>query len=130
MLDRLILAAPRLAALPAGEGAAMRRALAAPRIGLNIVDLRAARHGLPEAPRAAVDRLLDGLAVQLTRAGGIPDPSVLSDLDAALRAVTGAPRRGGGEAAVLGLVGLRRALFPVAPPYAPAAPRPAAEAAA
>ena len=134
MLDRLMLAAPRLAALPAGEGAALRRALAAPRIGLNIVDLRGARHGLQGAPRAAVDRLLDGLAGHLARSPGAPGPAVLSDLDAALRAVTGASGAAAGEtavgAAVLGLVGLRQALFPSAPPYAPVEPRRVLEAAA
>ena len=132
MLDRLSLAAPRLAALPAGEGAAIRRALAAPRIGLNIVDLRGARHGLAAGPRAAVDRLLDRLARHVSRTALAPDPALLAELDAALGAVVGdapvgaspagevAAASGAASQAVLGLVGLRRALFPAAPPYAAA----------
>ena len=119
MLDRLSLAAPRLAALPAGEGAALRRALAAPRVGLNIVDLRGARRGLSEEARIAVDRLLDRLAGHFADHGAAPDPLVLGDLDEALRTVVARPEPAGREA-VLGLVGLRRALFPGSPPYAPA----------
>ena len=118
MLDRLSLAAPRLAALPAREGAAMRRALAAPRIGLNIVDLRAARHGLPAESLGAVDRLLDGVAAHFAGRAAEPGPALLAALDGALRTVLSRPGPGRG-AAVLGLVGLRRALFPAAAPYAP-----------
>ena len=124
MLDRLSLVAPRLAALPAGEGAALRGALAAPRIGLNIVDLRGARHALSEHARDAVDRLLDRLAADLRRAPGAADPALLRTIDDALSSVVA----GGGDgrrAAVLGLVGLRRALFPSARAYGPASdPRP------
>ena len=126
MLDRLGLVAPRLAMLP-DQGGAIRDAVAAPRIGLNIVDLRRARHGLAPDGAAAVDGLLDGVARRFQRTPTREaEDDVLSRLDDALATVArGAPSlRSGPEAAaatrdaVLGLVGLRRALFPDAPDYA------------
>lgn len=108
--------------------------MAAPRIGLNIVDLRGARHGLAPEGATAVDQVLDGVAKHFQRTPTErPAQDVLDRLDDALAVVTlGAPplrtesRREAAAAtrdAVLGLVGLRRALFPDAPDYAGQADR-------
>ena len=128
MLDRLGLVAPRLAMLPE-QGGSIRNAVAAPRIGLNIVDLRRARHGLASEGTAAVDELLDGVARHFQRTPTKqPAQDVLNRLDDALATISqGAQsfRSGSRPEAiaatrdvVLGLVGLRRALFPDAPDYA------------
>ncbi len=128
MLDRLGLVAPRLAMLPEQDGL-IRDAVAAPRIGLNIVDLRRARHGLAPEGAAAIDELLDGVARHFQRAPTKqPAQAILIQLDDALATIAQGAQslRSGSRAeavaatrdAVLGLVGLRRALFPDAPDYA------------
>jgi uncharacterized membrane protein YccC len=128
MLDRIGLVAPRIAA--AGPGSELRAVdvLAELRTGLNIVALRRVRRALPESLRAEVDAVLAGVAAHFrARARRLrkPDPALLADIDAALQAGAASGR----HAAVLALVGLRRALFPDAPPYR-AAPGPGLQAAA
>jgi len=122
MLDRLSQLMPRLASADAENDTAASRLLADLRVGLNIVDLRRARHALPDAQRAAIDAMLDRLAAYFRcRATGQPvDPAPLLDhIDAALTAVTALPDGGGRRDALLGLVGIRCALLPDAPPYRP-----------
>ena len=140
MLDRLGLVGSRIGALPVGSGLVIADAVAAPRVGLNVVDLRRSRHGLDAGARRAVDQVLDRLAVQYgaSRYGDSADraaPTLLGDIDAALLAATddgtaGEPTDAGGlerapawRDAVLGLVGLRRALFPAAEAYRASAAR-------
>jgi uncharacterized membrane protein YccC len=133
MLDRLSQLMPRLAAADAENDTTASRLLAELRVGLNIVDLRRARHALADAPRGAIDAMLDGLAAYFhQRAAGKPaDPAaLLAHIDAALTAVTAMPDGDGRRDALLGLVGIRCALLPGAPPYRPTpAPRQAQRAA-
>jgi uncharacterized membrane protein YccC len=122
MLDRLAQLMPRLATADAENDTAASRLLGDLRVGLNIVDLRRARHALPDAPRAAIDAMLDRLADYFHRraAGEAPDPAKLLDgIDAALRVVAALPDGAGRRDALLGLVGVRCALLPDAPPYRP-----------
>ena len=122
MLDRLGLLAPRLAALRQGGELGPREAIAAPRIGLNIVDLRRARAALPIGTRAAVDHVLDGLASHFGQPHSREAAGVLVRIDAALRAILAVEDSAARRDALMGLIGIRRALYPDAPPYRPLDP--------
>jgi uncharacterized membrane protein YccC len=114
MLDRLGLIATRLAESEPGEGPA--DALTDIRIGLNIIDLRRARHGVALTVRDRIDRVLDTLAkAYRIRPDGWPDPALRRSIDQALAAVSDATTDIGRGDALLGLVGIRRGLFSDAP---------------
>ena len=127
MLDRLGLLVPRLAAAEEGADIAVASALADLRIGLNVVDLQRDDIGLPAAPREAIAAALDGVATHFRaraaqRAMLKPGEGLRAAIDAAIGAVAGSPPNGVRRNVLLELVGLRRGLFPDAPPYAPPAP--------
>lgn len=135
MLDRVGLIAPRLATLPPDDAEWTADLLGEVRVGINVVELRRDRRGLPDAARAAVERLLAGLAHHFGSAPGEPSADLLGTVDEALTAVStddgGGVEGGVGatarRAVLLGLVGIRRSLFPDAPPYrsdVPTATRP------
>jgi len=112
MLDRLMLLAPRAKA----AGHRIPDAIGELRQGFNIVDLRHARAGLPKYVRARIDTVLGNLRQHYQRAtSGTPaSPSVLVAIDDAIEVVReeqGASAR----KALLGLIGLRRSLFPGQP---------------
>jgi uncharacterized membrane protein YccC len=125
MVDRLSLVVPRLAASAVGAGE-QAAALADMRVGLAVVALQAEAAGraeaagqaaLTEAGRKEVGAMLAALAAYFRRprrgAAGLR-----TAIDQALEAVTREP----GAATprlLLQLSGIRRALFPDAPPYAP-----------
>lgn len=119
MLNRIGLLAPRLAAIPDSP---LRRIdnLRELRVGLNIVDLRRARHGLSDRTLGAMDAMLDELARDFREfGGGDMPPQLLQRID---RALAEAMRETAGDVrgdALIGLVGIRRGLFPDAPAYQP-----------
>jgi uncharacterized membrane protein YccC len=119
MLNRIGLLAPRLAAMP---DSALRKVdnLRELRVGLNIVDLRRARHGMSPQTLASMDAMLDELAADFRAYDGGEMPAkLLADIDHALAAAmteTGDEVR---NDALIGLVGIRRGLFPAAPAYQP-----------
>lgn len=118
MLDRLGLLVPRLAAAGPDSDLARIDTLAALRIGMNLVALRRARHGLPPRAVATLDDALDAVAAHYEGPRG-PASDLLRDrIDAALARIEAEPAedRDARRDALLGLVGLRRALFPEAPP--------------
>jgi uncharacterized membrane protein YccC len=120
MLDRLSQLMPRLASADAEGDTAANGLMSDLRVGLNIVDLRRARHALPDAPRMAIDVMLDGLAAYFhRRAAGqtVEAAPLLADIDAALTVVTALPDGAGRRDALLGLVGVRCSLLPDAPNY-------------
>jgi uncharacterized membrane protein YccC len=117
MLDRLGLLAQRLAAIPDAD----RRdvdSLSQLRVGLNIIDLRRARHGLTRPTLAAIDAMLDRLALAARNTANSAMPSeLLTCIDDALAealAETSGPAK---EDALIGLVGIRCGLFPDAAAY-------------
>jgi uncharacterized membrane protein YccC len=125
MLNRLGLLAPRLAAIADSDfrGA---DSLSELRVGLNIVDLRRARHGLAPRTLRAIDAMLDRLAAAFRRhVGGPLPPELLPSIDLALAEAMTESGDGLREDALIGLVGIRRGLFPDAPAYRPEAPDPA-----
>lgn len=115
MLDRLGLLAPFLASpstrLPAVD------VLAELRVGLNIIELRAARHGLPPRAATLVDAVLDALAQHFRAGRDVTTPALLRQIDEALRAVASAPPSKHRRTALLGMVGIRYTLFTDAPAY-------------
>ena len=120
MLHRLGLLVPRLAAIPENELLDVDN-LGELRVGLNIVDLRRARHGLAPRTLRAMDDLLDQLAVAFhSHAGGPMPPELLTHIDLALTEVGDDMS----QDALIGLVGIRRGLFPDALAYQPKTPDP------
>jgi uncharacterized membrane protein YccC len=125
MIDRLGQLMPRLASADAENNTAASQLMSELRVGFNIVDLRRARHAVPDQARAAIDAMLDALAAYFhIRAAGKPaDPRpLLKDIDAALAVIAGLADSDGRRDALLGLVGVRCSLLPDAPPYRPAPP--------
>jgi uncharacterized membrane protein YccC len=94
--------------------------LAQLRIGLNIIHLRRARYGLAASTLFVLDDMLDQLAAAFRHySGSGMSPELLARIDAALAAAVEDPNPQAREDALLGLVGIRRGLFPRAPAYLP-----------
>jgi hypothetical protein len=114
-----------IAASAQNADAAVVSALADLRVGVNIVELRQHRASLPPSAQASVNAMLKGVAAHYRQPiGRPPDPQLLDVIDRAIAAVTTT------SVAALpdllrALVGLRRALFPEGPPYAPLPAEPA-----
>ena len=121
MLDRVGLIAPRLATLPAGEGAALGDLVADVRVGINLVEVRRVRRRLAGEARTSVDEALLQAARRLRGRDG---PDLRAALDDALDAVARTAHTPERRAALIGLTGLRRGLFPEAPGNRDAAPQP------
>ncbi|MCC8470571.1 FUSC family protein [Xanthomonas phaseoli] len=116
MLDLLGLLAPRLALTPEASDLASVDMLNEVRVGLNILQLRSARHGLPASSRDAVDAILRDVAAyyrrQVARKRPLPGPDSLRDrLDASLTRVGKVPAGAHRDEALLGLIGLRYSVF-------------------
>lgn len=119
MLDRLVLLAPRAKA----AGHRIPGAIGELREGFNILDLRRSRIGLTPYSRRRIDAVL----LMLRRYYQENSPAPASDLLlAAINRALAVVRNENGESvrtALLGLVGLRRSLFPDrSPPHLPHAP--------
>ena len=117
MLDRIGLMAPRLAALPHDDAEATADLLAEVRVGINVVELRRDRRRLADEPRSAVERLLLALSHHFASRTEGPPAALLQAIDTTMEAVSADTRHIPGRAALLGVVGIRRGLFPNAPPY-------------
>ncbi|WBU31794.1 FUSC family protein [Rhodopseudomonas palustris] len=111
MIDRMMLLAPRAAA----AGHTMPEALRELRAGFNILDLHRARRELRRGARRRLELLLIRLERHYASASSAPPAGLLRTLDRALAAVRDEPSATA-RRAVLGLVGLRRCLFPAAKP--------------
>ncbi|WP_131194937.1 FUSC family protein [Lichenihabitans psoromatis] len=117
MLDRIGLISPKLASLEPDTTLKTIDLLGGVRIGLNVIDLRRARHGLPQEAILAIDRLLDGLAHHYEGRRKPPAPTLLACVDHVLTILMSVDDGAGRRDALLGAVGVRRGLFPDAPPY-------------
>ncbi|KLD69699.1 FUSC family protein [Xanthomonas pisi] len=116
MLDLLGLLAPRLALAPQGSDLASVDMLNEVRVGLNILQLRSARHGLPQPSVEAVDAILVDVAkhyrLQIAHKRPLPGPESLRDrLDLSLARVGKVPAGAHRDEALLGLIGLRYSVF-------------------
>ncbi|WFU77979.1 FUSC family protein [Bradyrhizobium sp. CIAT3101] len=121
MLHRLGLLVQRIAFLSESD----RRdadSLVQLRIGINIIDLRRARYGLAVSTISVIDDMLDQLAIACrSYAGGGMPRELLASVDRALAQAVKDPNDSAREDALIGLVGIRRGLFPDAPAYRPRA---------
>ncbi len=119
MLHRLGLLVQRIAFLSESD----RRdadSLVQLRIGINIIDLRRARYGLAASTVAVIDDMLDRLALACRSYTGEGMPAeLLTSIDRALAQAVKDPNDSAREDALIGLVGIRRGLFPDAPAYRP-----------
>ncbi|PPT95236.1 FUSC family protein [Xanthomonas arboricola] len=116
MLDLLGLLAPRLALTPEGSELASVDMLNEVRVGLNILQLHSARHGLPQPSVEAVNAILADVAAhyrqQIAQKRPLPAPDALrARLDASLARVGKVPAGGHRDEALLGLIGLRYSVF-------------------
>lgn len=121
MLHRLGLLVQRIAFLSESD----RRdadSLVQLRIGINIIDLRRARYGLAASTISVIDDMLDQLAAACRKysGGGMP-AELLRHVDLALARAVKDPNDSARVDALIGLVGIRRGLFPDAPAYRPRA---------
>jgi uncharacterized membrane protein YccC len=117
MLSRLALLVQRLAAIPEIDRRDVDN-LSQLRVGLNIIDLRRARHHLSSNTLQAIDGMLDRLATAFRSRADAPLPeTLLTDIDSALAAAVDDPDTLAKEDALIGLVGIRRGLFPESSPY-------------
>ena len=133
MLDRIGLVMERAGNLSTADARPPGRLLADLRVGLNIVDLRRARHTLAADAVGAIDAVLDALAQHYaTLLGGGPggEARVGTSLRAALLALAPLPPSEARRDALLGLLGIRLCLLPDAAARAlPDFPQPLAMAA-
>jgi uncharacterized membrane protein YccC len=117
MLDRLSLVAPRLAVSAERADDAATSALADLRVGINVLGLQRDAPDLPERLRRAVRTMLDAIAVHYRRHSLDPaDSTLLGLIDRVIAEVVQDPATITREL-LLQLSGIRRGLFPNAPPY-------------
>lgn len=118
LVDRIALLTPKLAAAGPQQDHLADDALRDLRVAMNLMTVHEARGALAEAGRDRLEPLLDRVAEHygaIARRGRAdPEPALLADLDTTLSELV---RQGEAAArpAVVGLVGLRRNLFPEAP---------------
>ena len=117
MLDRLSLAVPRLAVSAEGADGGATAALADVRVGVNIIGLQRAAVHLPEQLRRAVRTMLDAIATHYRRRNlDQADTALLGTIDGVIATAVQDPTTMSREL-LLQLGGIRRGLFPYAPPY-------------
>ena len=122
LLDRLSLVVPRLAASAQGADGAAMSALADLRVGVNIINLQRDATTLPRQSRSTVRAMLDAIAKHYRRRSlDEADSALLGIIDRVIAVVTQDPATATREL-LLQLGGIRRGLFPNAPPYVPEAP--------
>jgi len=118
MLDRLSLVVPRLAVSAEGADGAATSALADIRVGVNIIGLQRDAMNLPEQLRRAIHAMMDAIASHYRRRGlNQADAALLGVIDRVIASVVQSPANMTREL-LLRLGGIRRGLFPNAPPYA------------
>ncbi|CAD7387392.1 FUSC family protein [Xanthomonas arboricola] len=122
MLDLLGLLAPRLALTPEGSELASVDMLNEVRAGLNILQLRSARQGLPQPSVEAVNAILADVAAhyrqQIAHKRPLPAPDALRErLDASLARVGKVPAGAHRDEALLGLIGLRYSVLAQTAPH-------------
>ena len=117
MLDRLGLVVPRLALSLEGADNATAAALADVRVGVNIIGLQRDAVHLPDQLRRAIRTMLDAIAAHYRRHSlDRADASLLNVIDRVIATAVQDPATKTREL-LLQLGGIRRGLFPNAPPY-------------
>lgn len=120
MLDRMAQLTPRLSAIGPEIDASAVDAMRDLRVGLNMTQL--ARFQAQLAQAVTLQPLLTELSTHFrrqTKQPGPAEPALLARIDATLRRTCEAEGFEGQRQAAAALVGIRRDLFPDAPPYQP-----------
>jgi uncharacterized membrane protein YccC len=117
MLDRLSLVVQRLAVSAEGADGAATSALADLRVGVNLIGLQRDAMDLPEQPRRAIRMMLDAVASHYRRDSLAQADATLLELIDGVIATVVQDRTIMIRELLLRLGGIRRALFPNAPPY-------------
>jgi uncharacterized membrane protein YccC len=117
MLDRVALLAPRLAALPPDDAEWTAELLPEVRMGIDLVELRRVLASLSVQTAGEVRRILAGLGHHYRTDDAHAPAELLAPIDACLGAVAANEDEPQRRAALLGLIDLRRGLFPNAAPY-------------
>lgn len=121
MHDRVGLIAGRMALLAPGERFGEIDPLRDLRVGRNVIRLRRAQTGAPEAAAEPISTLLSHIAVFYAGRGRVgpfePPEALLARIDEALSALHAAPAGETRRHGFLALAGLRRNLFPEAAAY-------------
>jgi uncharacterized membrane protein YccC len=121
MVDRIGLLTPRLAMAGTHQDLKAADALIDLRIGLNMAQLLESRPELGRA-QASLWPLFEHLSQHFEarpRIDADGDARLLASLDNALRSVSAAEQSGAQRDALASLAGMRRDMFPEAPPYQP-----------
>jgi uncharacterized membrane protein YccC len=121
MVDRIGLLTPRLAMAGTHQDLKAADALIDLRVGLNMAQLLESRAVLGPA-QAALWPLLEHLSQHFEARPGVDAAAsarLLASLDNALRSVSAAEPSGAQRNALASLAGIRRDMFPDAPPYQP-----------
>jgi uncharacterized membrane protein YccC len=117
LIDRLALLTPRLAAQQEASQEIAEEALRDVRVAMNLLALKGAEPSLGARERAGIDSLMDGVGAYYAELGRgrqrSPPEGLLPTLDAALARLAAQTDSVHRRAAV-GLVGVRRNLFPTA----------------
>ncbi len=125
MLDRIALLAPRLALSGRSPGKPLYDALRDLRTGVAIGELRALRLTLPPERSAPLTDVLRDVGAYYRRlepeVEKPEDPALLAHIDTALHTIAADPDPGVRRAGALGLLSLRRNLFPESDPVPEAA---------
>ena len=117
MLDRLSLVVPRLALGTDGADDAATSALADVRVGVNIIGLQRDEAHLPQQLRGAIRTMLDAISTHYLRHNlNHADAALLGTIDGVISIAVRDPVTKTREL-LLQLGGIRRGLFPYAPPY-------------
>jgi uncharacterized membrane protein YccC len=117
MLDRLSLVVPRLALGTNGADDVAASALADIRVGVNIINLQHDAPRLPDQLRRAIRAMMDAIAAHYRRRNlDQADAALLGTIDGAITTAVQDPATMTREL-LLQLSGIRRGLFPNAPPY-------------
>ncbi len=122
MLDRVGLIMPRLAALPPEDAEWTAELFAEVRVGINLVELRGMRPNLSEAEAKETGRLMTALGDYFRSDAIHPPGALLAMIDASLNSFVADEKNEVRPQALLGLVDLRRNLFPNAAPYETSGP--------
>jgi uncharacterized membrane protein YccC len=117
MLDRIGLLATRLNALPPEDAEWTAELLTEVRVGINLVELQRSLSSLTEEEARVANDMIHAIGVHFEGEALHPTEHLLAKLDACIRLFATDEQCTRRREALLGLTGLRRSLFPDAPPF-------------
>ena len=122
MLDRVGLIVPRLAALPPNDAEWTAELLHEVQVGIDLVELLRVRGSLSREAAGEIDQILSAVGQYFKSDAAHPTAELIALVDACLDVVAANERELERRGALLGLIDLRRGLFPNAAPYRASGP--------